>query len=121
MGFSSFISGTSETSEMHDNRSLRSHYYKTSYTKAKEAMVQYANLNGLEVKHVDDTHKELFLQAPLYHIIASFVQINPIETSIDLKIETYTIIGFNRPMKKILNVYRYLDKNLEFKGVGLHP
>lgn len=121
MSFSTFMSNIAETQELHVNSDLRSRYYKTNYTKAKNAVIDYAKKNRIIVKHVDDDHKELFLQERKYHIMVSFIQINPIETSVDVKVEMYRIVGLNRPNKIIINLYDELNQKLEFKGVGLHP
>ena len=121
MGLGSFLNNTCETSELHSQRELRSRYYKINYAKAKARVLEYAKEIKAEPRHIDDAHKELFLQSNRFHIIVSFVQISPIETSVDFKVEVYGIAGFNRPRKKIVEMYAYLDKHLEFKGVGLHP
>ncbi|QMS85549.1 hypothetical protein [Candidatus Xianfuyuplasma coldseepsis] len=116
-----FLSPLAESKELHSEVGLRSHYYKTNYQKAKAVIMEYAQKNKIEVRHIDDEHKELFLQASKYHIIVSFVQVTPYETSVDFKVEMYTMLGFNRPKKKIMALYEYLDKQLPYKGVGLHP
>lgn len=121
MGAGSFLSNIAETKELHKDGPLRSRYYKTNYKKAKAAVLKYAETLKVEVRHEDDAHKELFLQGGRFHIIFSFVQVTPIETSIDIKVEQYGLMGMNRPRKHILNCYNYLDKQLDLKGVSLHP
>lgn len=121
MSVKSFFRNTAETKELHSLVGLRSRYYKTNYQKAKAVVLEYAKENKLDPRHIDDAHKELLLQSGRFHIIVSFVQVTPIETSVDFKVEFYAIFGFNRPIKKIISFYEYLDKNLSFKGVGLHP
>lgn len=121
MGFMSFISNTAETQELHSNPSLRSRYYKTNYKKAKALLLEYVAASKANVRNIDDEHREIFIQNDRFHIIVSFVQISPIETSVDLKVEVYKIAGFNRPYKKIQEIYAYFNKNLDFKGTGLHP
>ncbi len=121
MGILDMLKTIAETKELHTEPQLRSHYYKTNYKIAKDAIISYAIKQKLEIKHVDDVHKEIFLQGPRYHVICSVVEVNPIETSIDLKVEIYGVLGMNKPKKIILGFYQYLDKKLPFKGTSLHP
>jgi hypothetical protein len=121
MGFTSFFQSTAESKELHTVTGLRSRYYKTNYQKAKAVVLEYAKQIRLNVRNIDDTHKEIFLQDNRYHVIVSLVQVNPIETSVDFKVEYYGIVGMNRPANKILEFYKYLDANLSFKGTSLHP
>lgn len=121
MSLGSWLGTTAETKELHSVVSLRSRYYKTNYKKAKAVVIEYANQLKANIKHIDDEHRELLLQSDRFHIIVSFVQVTPIETSIDFKVEMYGLIGMHRPRRKIVAFYEYLDNNLPFKGVGLHP
>jgi hypothetical protein len=121
MGLGDFFRTVAETKELHRDPSLRSRYYKVNYTKAKERVLEYANKHNIQVKNIDDTHRELFLQGSRYHVIVSILQVNPIETSIDFKVEVYGLFGFNKPKKTILSFYKYLNETLTFKGTGLHP
>lgn len=121
MGFFSFLSNTAETRELHSEVQLRSRYYKTNYAKAKAVVIEYAEKNKMVVRNVDDDHRELFLQGDRFHIIVVFVQVTPIETSVDFKVETYGLAGWGKPKKRIVALYQYLDQNLAFKGIGLHP
>lgn len=121
MSVGSFLGTTAESQELHAVRELRSRYYKANYKKAKEMVLEHAKDIKVNVSNIDDIHKEILLQNSRYHIIVSFVQVNPIETSVDFKVEVYGFIGFHRPRKLILSFYDYLDKKLQFKGVGLHP
>lgn len=117
----SFLSPVAETKELHSDGQLRSRYYKTNYAKAKAVIVEHTTQLNAQVKNVDDVHREIFIQGNRYHIIAFLVQVTPYETSVDFKVEHYGFIGMNRPKKKIIEFYEYLNHNLTFKGVGLHP
>lgn len=121
MGFFDFAKTILETREMHALPDLRTHYYKTNFKKTKAVVVDYANRHDLSIPTVDDAHGELYLQAKNYHIIVSIVQVTPLETAVDFKVQFYSLMGFNRPKKQILAFYDYLDKNLPFKGTSLHP
>lgn len=121
MSIRSFIANSAETRELHQVVALRSRYYKTNYAKAKARVLEYVKQLDVDVRSIDDEHKEVFVQGRRFHIIFSFVQVNPIETSIDIKVEQYGLMGMHRPRKRIIEIYKYLDTHLQFKGCGLHP
>lgn len=121
MSFRSYIGTIAETQELHPFVGLRSRYYKTNYQKAKAVVLENAEKMKLDVRNINDEHKEILLQSNRYHIIVTLVQVTPIETSVDFKVEMYGMFGFHRPRKMIMSFYEYLDNNLPFKGVGLHP
>ena len=121
MGLSSLLKNIAETQELHSVQALRSRYYKANYANVKAQVLKYAEQDKMNVKNVDDVHKEILLQSNRYHIIVSIVQVSPIETSVDFKIEMYAMIGWGKPQKKLIEFYQFLDQNLQFKGVGLHP
>lgn len=121
MSVKSYFGTVAETQELHSVVGLRSRYYKTSYKIAKAAVLEYVDQIKAIVKHDDEVHKEMLIQSNRYHIIVTFVQVTPIETSIDFKVEIYGLFGFHRPRNMILKFYNYLNNKLTFKGVGLHP
>lgn len=121
MSIRSFLNNSAETREVHQVLGLRSRYYKTNYAKAKACILDYVKDLNAQVKNIDDAHREIFLQGGRFHIIFSMVQVTPIETSIDIKVEQYGLMGMHRPRKKILEIYKYLDEKLPYKGVSLHP
>jgi hypothetical protein len=121
MAFFDFASTIAETKETHQKMQLRTRYYKTRYEKMKNQVLDYCKITDLFVKHEDDVHGELFLQANGYHMIVSIVQVSPMECAVDIKVQTYGLIGLFKPMKIIAKCYAYLDKKVEFKGVGLRP
>ena len=120
MGIMSFITNFAETSEKHFNKSLQTHYYRTSYTKVKNKIIDYANEFDFIVNSIDDKHGEIFIQTTKFHLIMTLFQVNALETSVDVKVQTYKIFGMNKPQRVITNLFTYLDRNLEFKGIGLH-
>ena len=87
----------------------------------KDSIVNYANEENYIVSNIDDKHGEIFLQTTKFHMIISVLQINPLETAVDVKVQTYKVIGMNKPKIVIENLFAYLDKKQQFKGVGLHP
>lgn len=121
MGLKTFLSNNAETRELHTDSELRSRYYKTTFKKIKTAIEEYCDNEGIVVVNVDETHGEMFLQTTKYHMIVSIIQVNPLESAVDLKVQTYQLIGRNVPKMKVLKMYKYLNDKLPFKGVGLHP
>jgi hypothetical protein len=121
MGVFDFTKTLCETQELHKDSELRTRYYRSSYTKVKTEITQFCNLSGMDIVNVDDTHGELFIQTKKFHIIVSIIQISPLETAVDMKVQTYGMWGMNLPKKTVLAVYKYLNEALTFKGVSLHP
>lgn len=121
MGLLDFTKTIVETEELHKDKDLRTRYYKTSYFKAKESILSFCNKAGMTVENVDDNHGEIFIQTKKFHMILSVIQLTPVETAVDIKVQTYGTFGFNLPKQTALAVYDHLNKNLSFKGVSLHP
>lgn len=121
MAFFNFTSNLAETKELHTNPYLRTRYYKGRYSNIKEIVINYAKANKIIVKSVDDTHGEVYLQANRFHIIVSILQVSPLETAVDIKVQTYKLLGLYKPLKIITGLYNYIDSKADFKGIGLHP
>jgi len=121
MGVFYFASNIEETSERHNNQNLRTHYYNSRYNELKQIVISYAKANKMTVKSEDDKHGEIFLQSSRFHIIVSIMQITPLETSVDFKVQTYKLLGLFKPLKLITSFYIYLNSKAQFKGAGLHP
>jgi len=121
MGFLDFITNFAETSETHSKSILKTRYYRTRYSIVKDAIIAYAKENDYIVNSIDDKHGEIFVQTTKFHLIISVIQVNVIETAVDVKVQTYKIFGFYKPQSIIEQLFTFLDKRLEFKGVGLHP
>ena len=121
MGFFDVFSNHAESSERHQEKALRTHYYKHNFKQVKDALKAYANTNQYPIKTEDDTHGEVSIETPSFHMIATIIEINPRETAIDLKVQTYRVVGLNKPKKIIQTTFEALNKTLTLKGVGLHP
>ncbi len=120
MGLREVLSNFAETSEKHQIDILKTRYYRTRYTNVKNSVIDYANRNDFIVNSIDDKHGEIFIQTTKFHFIISILQINVLETAVDVKVQTYKILGLNKPQRIIEHLFTFLDKKLEFKGVGLH-
>lgn len=121
MGLFDFTKTICETEEMHKDKELRTRYYKSSYTKAKDEIIAFCNKSGMDIENVDDAHGEIFIQTKKFHVILSVIQVSVVETAVDIKVQTYGGLGFNLPKKTALAIYNHLNNNLQFKGVSLHP
>jgi len=121
MGLMSFFTNVAETRELNVDPDLKTRYYRTKYDIAKNTIMDYAKKNEYIVKNIDEKHREIFLQTTRFHIIISIVQITAIETAVDIKVQTYRIIGLGKSKRIILDLYSYLNDKLDFKGVSLHP
>ena len=121
MGLKDFLTNYAETSEKHLNNSLVTRYYRTSYLKIKNTIIDYANEKDYIVNNIDDHHGEIFIQTTKFHLIITLLQVNSLETSVNVKVQTYKILGLNKPQRIIENLYTFLNKKLQFKGIGLHP
>lgn len=121
MGLLDFTKTLCETKELHVDKDLRTRYYKTSYTKVKEQIERYCQQNILPIENINDEHGEIFIQTAKMHAIVSVIQVTPLETAVDIKVQTYGVFGMHVPRKTVLNIYEHLNKTLTFKGVGLHP
>lgn len=121
MGIFDFVSTIQETSETHPKRDFKTRYYRCGFVKAKEAVITYATKYKYNLKNINDAHGEIYLQTNKFHMMVSIIQINPIETAIDVKVQTYRTLGFHKPSKLILEIYQELNNMLTYKGAGLHP
>lgn len=121
MALLDFTKTLCETKEMHNDIDLRTRYYRSSYIKLKEHILQFCNLSGMDVANIDDAHGEIFIQTKKFHAIISVIQVSPIETAVDMKVQAYGLWGMNIPKRTILGVYAYLNEHATFKGVSLHP
>lgn len=118
MAFFDFASNIAETTELHYKMSLRTRHYKVRYNKLKDYVTEYTKTNDLMVKNEDDIHGEIFLQANSYHMIISIIQVTPMECAVDIKVQTYGLIGLFKPVKHIQKCFNYLDKKVTTTGIG---
>jgi|SRR5690554_4052887 len=118
MGFFDFFIRDIETSDLHSNPRLRTHYYKCDYRQTKEAVLSFLKINKYKVANINDKYGEIFVQADKFHMIISIRKANILNSSVDIKINVYNLLGAYRPHKLISKIYEYLDKELLFVGVG---
>ncbi|RLQ97978.1 hypothetical protein [Falsibacillus albus] len=104
-----------ETSEKHSDPSLATHYYRTSFDKAFEAVGEiFSDSMYKPISHSKE-HGEWAFQKKGIFIIASIVTVRPFETAIDFKItsdDTKISGPYPKLRKEIISYYNWLDGNL---------
>ncbi len=122
MGLKEYFSNHAETNETHSNKTLRTHYYYANAKTILDTLEKHFNTSkDSVVKNRDDNYGEIFVQGSKFHLVATVHSFNPQETSVDFKVQTYRLIGRHRAKTIIQNLYKHLDKTLNFKGTSLHP
>jgi hypothetical protein len=121
MSIISFFAVSCETREVHRDPDLRTHYYRNSFEHCLKSLREYAEIEGMDVKQVNSTHGEIYLLGNGFDVIVTALQLSPIETGVDLKINYFNVVGMGRPKKRAQSIYKHLDSKLNFKGVSLHP
>ena len=121
MSIKTFFANNCETRELHREPELRTNYYGNNFSQIVAALNEIASEMRLEVRNVDKTHREVYMLGQGYDVIFTLVEITPIEIGVDIKVNWFSALGFNRPKKKIMEIYSKMKKKLRFKGVALHP
>lgn len=108
-----------ETSDDHFDVDLRSHYYKASFEKVYQAVVDFFKQNpDMEIVSESKERGEIGIHMKTSlnaFIVATVIQVRPFETAVDFKVSTekIAITGMYPKLKKlILNFYRVLDQEL---------
>ena len=99
----------------------KTHYYKTSYDGLKKIYLEYLENNGYRIVSVNDDYFEIYAEKAHVEIIAKIIMQNPKETSIDFHINCEFLFGNKGKSMRIVNdIYTFLEKNVELKGLSLH-
>jgi hypothetical protein len=126
MGIKEIFSNRTETGERHQTVSLRTRYYKANKSKAmKMAKDLIESDPRIRLLDYSDDHGEItaeFIKPKKAFMVVSIITVFPFSTAIDFTITTNTFIlpidwGFSR--REVQNLYKKLDQQLEFAGVGL--
>lgn len=121
MSLGSYFYTSCETRELHTDSELRTRYYRNSQKDCIKVIQNLQEVIGYEVKDINEAHGEIYILSNGYDMILTLTKITPIETGIDVKVNYFTYVGLGRPKKRAIELYRELDKALNFKGVALHP
>lgn len=112
---------TVETRENETSELLQTHYYKTSYDAMKKALTDTLTNSGFEVTEFNDDYGEAIATKGNLSTTIKIIMQNPRETSVDFFVEYYGMFFRKKQVLKFLaQVYTYLSKKFEFKGLGLH-
>ena len=111
------------TRETHENDAIeifKTHYYKTNYDNMKNAYIEFMKNNGFQVQEFNNDYGEGVAYNNKMSITAKIIMQNQRETSIDFFIECNGFFGKAKVINFLEEVYSYLAKKFEFKGLGLH-
>lgn len=119
------FSNHAETKEKHWDEDLKTHYYKTTKSKAINAVNDYFNGNdkfSINSQSVERGEMSVhFKGSRSAFIIVTIIDVKPLRTAIDFSVTTEGIIpmdlGFSN--KLIKKLYADLNKHLEYVGSGL--
>lgn len=120
MRFRDYFTNDFETSDNHHIDTLRTRYYRARYDEAKNAILHVAKQMNATVKSSDDNFKEISIESMKFNAIFSVINVKMSECAIDIKVNTFAIIGLAKGKKIIEEIYQLLDKSLPFKGVSLY-
>ena len=109
-----------ETSESAKKDYLKSNWYKASYTKVKEALLEVAKEKGYKVVHINDEYSEIFVIGDNFEATFKLYQMKPTETSLDMYFIPKMIFDFGRSKKIITEIYSAMKKKVQFIGLGIH-
>jgi hypothetical protein len=126
MGIKDFFSNRTETEEKHRTEALRTRYYKANKLKAMKIVKDILEEDSrICVLDYSEDHGEItaeFIKPKKAFMVVSVITVFPFRTAVDFTITTNTVFlpmdwGFSR--KEVLTLYKKLDQQLEFVGVGL--
>jgi len=111
-----------ETRDQHFDSSLKSHYYKTSFEKVYNTVLDLINTKDeMAIISQSKEHGEISVQVQNKldaFLIITIIQVRPFETSVDFMIssEKFSLTGLYPSLKKvILEMYKELDSKLPRK------
>ncbi len=111
---------TKETRERETTSLYQTHYYKTSYESLKQAITEHLERKEFIVSEFNDDYGEAVATMGRFSITIKIIMQNPRETSIDFFIEYYGLFGKKKVDAFLTEVYSFLDKKFELKGLSLH-
>ena len=117
----SIFQNSIETRENHKNPNLRTRYYKNSFNQVKKAMEKICSEEDMQLQQVNERFGEMYICAFGYEVFVTAIEMSPIETSVDFKINYFSTFGWNRPEKKAIHLFERLNKMLIYRGQMLHP
>lgn len=120
MGFKDLFNNNYETSEMSSIEVLKTRYYRNRYEDVIDVIRRMVKEEKGTIKAEIENFLEIFFETVDYTCTATIVGVRPSETAVDFKVTTYKVLPNGKGKKIIERLYKYLDKNLTFKGVSLY-
>ena len=110
-----------ETKEREVREILTTHYYKTSYEKLKDGILEILKGLNFRIVSIDDNYNELFAEIPHMTVLVKISEQNPRETAIDFYINAeFLLFSAKKAVNYLETFYEELGKKFELKGTGLH-
>ncbi len=119
MGVKDLFNNNYETGENIKEVELQTHYYRNRIDEVIRVCKEMIKSEGGELKAEDQTYQELYFETVKYSAVIILVAVRPTETAVDFKITTYKLIPNGKGKKVIIELYKYLDSKLSFKGLSL--
>jgi len=116
----SIFQTTIETRELHKKENLRTRYYRNTFEQVIKALKKICEEEDIQMQNVDKRYGDVYMISQNYEVMATILQITPIETSVDFKVNYFSTFGWNKPEKTAVHLYKRLDEMLTFKGTMLH-
>lgn len=107
-----------ETSDVNLNALLVTSWYTNDYMQCKMAIERVAKNLGFKIVGSNDVYKEILVVNSSFDLVVKVTTVNPRESGIDFCVTRKGLFA-NVP-KQIDLWYTELNKQLQFKGKGLH-
>ncbi|RXI98512.1 DUF1499 domain-containing protein [Anaerobacillus alkaliphilus] len=129
MGFketiNKYFSTHTETAESHYDEALKTRYYKAMKDKAfNEVLTLLHKTQGFQVKSNSIDRGEIIVEGKAkkkFFLVATIIMVSPNRTAVDFAVTTETALplDFGFSASVIKEVYKKIDKHLEYVGSGL--
>ncbi len=120
MGFKDLFNNNYETEENSAVLELQTHYYRNRLDDVIDVCKAMIKEQKGEIKAEIPNFLEIYYETVNYSATITIVGVRPTETAVDFKITTYKLIPNGKGKKVIIELYKYLDSKLSFKGLSLY-
>ncbi len=109
-----------QTSETATKDYLKTNWYKASYSRVKDAVIDAMKKMGYEVTNINDDYGELFVVGTNFEVTFTIFQMTVSETSVDMYFIPKMIFDLGKSKKIITEIYAEIAKRVPFIGLALH-
>ncbi len=120
MRFKDYFSNDFETMDNSYDNELRTHYYRCKYEDCLKAINDICTEEKAQITNQEDNYQEILIEAGSYSCTFKVTNTTPVESAIDIKITTFSLLPLGKGRKIIIRLYKLLDSKLPFKGIGLY-